>query len=247
MSYSVKNSISDQETSNNGSSNAANCCSRASSELKLYQAFIFSVPIFFTFILLFLFYLFYLRRRRVDWSSLRMRTGNSMPTSESIDDISRCELGVKKELREMLPIIVFKESFSVRDTQCSVCLGDYQAEDRLQQIPACGHTFHMDCIDLWLATHTTCPLCRQSLLASTKVPCPHGVPDAYVETNSRTSNVENGDETSHQNGSQTNEDPQTSQQPSESGDRDERVVPTVGERDRHVQYDEVERGMENAK
>lgn len=30
---------------------------------------------------------------------------------------SQCELGVKKELREMLPIIVYTESFSVKDTQ----------------------------------------------------------------------------------------------------------------------------------
>ncbi|KAG9457077.1 hypothetical protein H6P81_001585 [Aristolochia fimbriata] len=76
------------------------------------------------------------------------------------------ESGLKKEVREMLPVIIFKESFLVRDTQCSVCLGDYQANDRLQQIPACGHTFHMECIDHWLATNTTCPLCRLSLLPS---------------------------------------------------------------------------------
>ncbi|KAJ4964718.1 hypothetical protein NE237_016567 [Protea cynaroides] len=138
------------------------CCSSDSAELKLYQAFIFSIPILFTFVLLFLFYFFYLRRRRVDWTSLRMRTANA-----NMEPISRpSELGLVKEFREMLPIIVFKESFSVKDTQCSVCLGDYVAEDKLQQIPACGHTFHMGCIDHWLATHTTCPLCRFSLVPS---------------------------------------------------------------------------------
>ncbi|KAF7824921.1 RING-H2 finger protein ATL7-like [Senna tora] len=152
------------------SSNSPTCCSSpdhldsASAELKLYRAFIFSVPIFFTFILLFLFYVFYLRPRRVDWSSLRMR-----PFAEdNSSGISRPELGLKKELREMLPIIVYKESFFVKDTQCSVCLLDYQPEERLQQIPACGHTFHMGCIDLWLANHSTCPLCRLSLLPSAK-------------------------------------------------------------------------------
>ncbi|XP_059636528.1 RING-H2 finger protein ATL58-like isoform X3 [Cornus florida] len=73
----------------------------------LYQSFIFSVPIFFTFILLLFFYCCYLRlRRRLDWSSLRITTPS----------ISRSELGLKKELREMLPIIVFRESFSVRDS-----------------------------------------------------------------------------------------------------------------------------------
>lgn len=141
----------------------------------------------------------------------------------------------------MLPIIVFKESFSVKDTQCSVCLGEYQAEDRLQQIPACGHTFHMDCIDLWLTTHTTCPLCRQSLLASSKL-LSNGVQDTHAGANNRTSNI---DEASHENDEQTNEDPQSSEEPpSEDGERDERVVSAAGGRD---QDDEAERGAETAK
>ncbi|CAJ1978192.1 unnamed protein product [Sphenostylis stenocarpa] len=139
--------------------------SEASTELRLYRAFIFCVPIFFTLILLFLFYLFYLRpRTRLHWI-----THFGLPNNDdNHNGISTPDLGLNKELREMLPIIVYKESFSVKDTQCSVCLLDYQPEDRLQQIPACGHTFHMSCIDLWLATHTTCPLCRFSLLTIAK-------------------------------------------------------------------------------
>ncbi|CAK7344531.1 unnamed protein product [Dovyalis caffra] len=179
----------------------------ASTELKLYQAFIFSVPIFFTFILLFLFYLFYLRRRRVDWASLRMRT--SLQDNNNSVDFSRVEMGLKKELREMLPIIVYKESFSVRDTQCPVCLGDYLAEDRLQQIPACGHTFHMDCIDHWLANHTTCPLCRLSLLASAKVPGES--PSNQVETVLESSAAENGGEASVQPRAESFEESQATQ------------------------------------
>ncbi|KDP31622.1 hypothetical protein JCGZ_14847 [Jatropha curcas] len=184
------------------------CCSTlssssASTELKLYQAFIFSVPIFFTFILLLLFYLFYLRRRRVDWASLRMRA--NVPDN---NDIIRAELGLKKELREMLPIIVYKESFSVRETQCLVCLGDYQAEDRLQQMPACGHTFHMECIDRWLANHSTCPICRLSLIASAKVQSesPNG---EQVETGQESFVAGNGGETSVQSGPESSEESQS--------------------------------------
>ncbi|GAV72018.1 zf-RING_2 domain-containing protein [Cephalotus follicularis] len=174
------------------SGEAPTCCSRSSSssaEMNLYQAFIFSVPIFFTFVLLLLFYLFYLRRRRVDRASFRLRTSLGNINS----NISRDELGLKKELREMLPIIVYEESFSIRDTQCSVCLGDYRPEERLQQIPACGHTFHMDCIDNWLANHTTCPLCRLSLLASSKASSK--LPDMLVETSHLSSATEDGDGT----------------------------------------------------
>ncbi|KAL7118385.1 hypothetical protein ACP275_03G133200 [Erythranthe tilingii] len=238
MYYSAKNSISDQETASDGTSNAANCCSRASSDLKLYQAFIFSVPIFFTFILLFLFYFFYLRRRRVDWSSLRMRSGHSIPISETIDDISRCELGgLKKELREMLPIIVFNESFSVKDTICSVCLGEYQGEERLQQIPGCGHTFHMDCIDLWLATHTTCPLCRQSLVTcSSSSPDENGSEEESNTSSSTTASVHDQDPLQTSSSETTN-----------NGDRDERIGPTVGERDDEVERDIIIIVVENVK
>jgi E3 ubiquitin-protein ligase ATL7/58/59 len=54
-------------------------------------------------------------------------------------------------------------------TRCSVCLADYQPDERLQRIPPCGHTFHIDCIDHWLSTNTTCPLCRVSLLPAPKI------------------------------------------------------------------------------
>lgn len=159
--------------------------------LKLYEAIIFSGPIVFTLIILFLFYFFYLRRHSVDWSSLRMRASNTAAVAAAApsDGAGVTEKGLKKEFREMLPIIVFKESFSVRDTQCSVCLGDYQAEDRLQQIPGCGHTFHLNCIDHWLATHTTCPLCRLSLISSSKTP-PASEADINNQTDSRFEDTE---------------------------------------------------------
>ncbi|KAL8216217.1 hypothetical protein R6Q57_023054 [Mikania cordata] len=130
-----------------------------SAEMKLFRGLAFAFTLAFTLLLFLSFYLFYLRHRRASqWSEPEPE-----PSSAS-NAVSTVELGVKKELRELLPVIVFKESFSVTDTICSVCLGDYQAEDRLQCIPACKHAFHVECIDSWLSTHTTCPLCRTSLL-----------------------------------------------------------------------------------
>ncbi|KAG7619951.1 Zinc finger RING-type [Arabidopsis suecica] len=147
--------------------------STESEKLKLYQAFIFSVPICFTFIVLFVLYVIYLRRNsttNVDWSSLGMRGGTFVPTN---NNLSTAELGLSKDIREMLPVVIYKESFIVKDSQCSVCLGDYQAEEKLQQMPSCGHTFHMECIDLWLTSHTTCPLCRLSLIPKPSLDLSH--------------------------------------------------------------------------
>lgn len=54
----------------------------------------------------------------------------------------------------------------------------------IRQLPDCHHHFHLDCIDQWLATHTTCPMCRRSLLPpdpNTQPPVsPSGSPTAHL-------------------------------------------------------------------
>lgn len=70
------------------------------------------------------------------------------------------------------PVVVAKfptkkysdESFCpTGDSQCTVCLSEYHAEDILRILPYCGHSFHVTCIDIWLHQHSTCPVCRISL------------------------------------------------------------------------------------
>lgn len=85
-----------------------------SSHLKLYQAFIFSVPIFFAFVLLLFFYIFYLRRRRVDWSSLRMRSPQLQHTATGADELSRVCIRKIKERSDFyinLGIVVLIDFF----------------------------------------------------------------------------------------------------------------------------------------
>lgn len=41
---------------------------------------------------------------------------------------------------------------------CSICMEKLTYKTHLQ----CGHCFHDDCIDTWLSTHNTCPICRQN-------------------------------------------------------------------------------------
>jgi hypothetical protein len=44
--------------------------------------------------------------------------------------------------------------------ECAVCLCRYEDNEILRLLPKCKHAFHVDCVDLWLASHSTCPLCR---------------------------------------------------------------------------------------
>ncbi|KAK3156479.1 hypothetical protein QOZ80_2AG0107810 [Eleusine coracana subsp. coracana] len=48
---------------------------------------------------------------------------------------------------------------------CAVCLEDVQRGEAVRRLPACGHLFHRDCVDMWLHSHATCPLCRSDLVA----------------------------------------------------------------------------------
>ncbi|WZZ38970.1 hypothetical protein YC2023_035229 [Brassica napus] len=34
-----------------------------------------------------------------------------------------------------------------------------------RKLRTCGHGFHVECIDMWLSSHSTCPLCRSPVLA----------------------------------------------------------------------------------
>ncbi|XP_050228041.1 RING-H2 finger protein ATL11-like [Mercurialis annua] len=48
--------------------------------------------------------------------------------------------------------------------ECAVCLNEFEDDQTLRLIPKCCHVFHPDCIDAWLASHTTCPVCRANLV-----------------------------------------------------------------------------------
>ncbi|KAL5982324.1 hypothetical protein ACLOJK_016395 [Asimina triloba] len=65
--------------------------------------------------------------------------------------------------------------------ECAVCLNEFEDEETLRLIPICSHVFHPDCIDAWLGTHTTCPVCRSNLApgSSDTEPPPPEVMEPY--------------------------------------------------------------------
>ncbi|XP_042012866.1 E3 ubiquitin-protein ligase RING1-like [Salvia splendens] len=48
----------------------------------------------------------------------------------------------------------------VDGNDCAVCLADFRDGDAVRLLPKCGHAFHVDCIDTWLRSHKSCPVCR---------------------------------------------------------------------------------------
>lgn len=75
------------------------------------------------------------------------------------------DAGVDQSFIDALPVFHYKAIIGLKNPfDCAVCLCEFEPEDKLRLLPKCSHAFHMECIDTWLLSHSTCPLCRGSLL-----------------------------------------------------------------------------------
>lgn len=82
--------------------------------------------------------------------------------------------GVDKAVVESLPFFRFSSLKGSREgLECAVCLAKFEEVEILRLLPKCKHAFHIDCIDLWLESHSTCPLCRRKVTADdlSQLPC----------------------------------------------------------------------------
>lgn len=51
-------------------------------------------------------------------------------------------------------------------SDCAICLTEFDSGDEIRVLPQCGHGFHVTCIDTWFGSHSSCPSCRQILVAA---------------------------------------------------------------------------------
>jgi len=83
-----------------------------------------------------------------------------------IETMRLANTGVKKAAMEAIPIIVYTSVSTLPPglgIDCSICLAEFREEEKLRVLPQCNHGFHMECIDKWLVSHSSCPICRHSL------------------------------------------------------------------------------------
>lgn len=81
---------------------------------------------------------------------------------------SRRPRGLDPEIIDSFPTFVYSSVKGLKmgrtSLECAVCLNEFEDDETLRLIPKCSHVFHPDCIDLWLSSHSTCPLCRANLV-----------------------------------------------------------------------------------
>jgi E3 ubiquitin-protein ligase ATL6/9/15/31/42/55 len=124
---------------------------------------LFAVLLFFVFgnfSILFSFYNCYCRSR-VDDLAEQVNEEALMPATQ-FRLISNCQ-GTDPIIIQALPIYPYDAvDDKYLQNECTVCLCDFHHNEPVKLIPFCKHVFHPDCLDKWLSSHMTCPVCRST-------------------------------------------------------------------------------------
>ncbi|KZV57953.1 hypothetical protein F511_12109 [Dorcoceras hygrometricum] len=68
---------------------------------------------------------------------------------------------------DSLPMFTFRSvTGNLTGGDCAVCLSKFEPHDQLRLLPLCCHAFHAECIDAWILSNQTCPLCRSTVISS---------------------------------------------------------------------------------
>ncbi|KAG8380224.1 hypothetical protein BUALT_Bualt07G0171100 [Buddleja alternifolia] len=68
--------------------------------------------------------------------------------------------GLDPSILKTLAVTVYDPTSFKDGLECAVCLCEVSEGEKTRLLPKCNHGFHVDCIDMWFQSHSTCPLCR---------------------------------------------------------------------------------------
>ncbi|KAK4712559.1 hypothetical protein R3W88_007072 [Solanum pinnatisectum] len=93
-----------------------------------------------------------------------LREFNRRTDSINMAERGSTSMSMSKEDIEKLPCFVFqaKEKGTSTPVDCVICLDNFKMGDKCRMLPQCNHSFHAECIDLWLLKSLYCPICRTS-------------------------------------------------------------------------------------
>ncbi|OIW17827.1 hypothetical protein TanjilG_02455 [Lupinus angustifolius] len=90
----------------------------------------------------------------------------NIDSSSSNPSLKLANIGIKKKTLKTFPIVTYSAEMNLPslDTECVICLSEFDNDDKVRLLPKCNHAFHVTCIDKWLSSHSSCPKCRQCLI-----------------------------------------------------------------------------------
>ncbi|KAG6495975.1 RING-H2 finger protein ATL2-like [Zingiber officinale] len=138
--------------------------------------FMVAAIVFLFLVLVFVFFLYlyakrHLRRARI----LVFSSASDLGASSSLFR------GLDASVLRSLPVAVYRAAESGNGIECAVCLSELADGEAVRILSKCGHGFHLECIDMWFHSHSTCPLCR-SPVGAEPIPVPNSNSLAGSET-----------------------------------------------------------------
>lgn len=98
-----------------------------------------------------------IRRARNRRTHLVFYVDPSNPNAAHVTIPSR---GLDPTVLKSLPVFVYSPNTHPDSIECAVCLSEFEENEKGRTLPKCNHSFHIECIDMWFHSHSTCPLCR---------------------------------------------------------------------------------------
>ncbi|KAE8704498.1 Calcium-dependent protein kinase 29 [Hibiscus syriacus] len=77
-----------------------------------------------------------------------LNEGLSKDSMENIPKLRITEENIWDSLRSRIP--------------CSICLEEFLQWEIVHRLPQCNHMFHVSCLQKWVKSHKSCPLCRRN-------------------------------------------------------------------------------------
>lgn len=88
--------------------------------------------------------------------------------SFNIEDspLSSCHTkGLDSAIVAAIPLFVYEKQSKVeQELECVICLSAFEDGEMGRCLQKCGHGFHVECIDMWLGSHSNCPICRAPIV-----------------------------------------------------------------------------------
>ncbi|KAK1412347.1 hypothetical protein QVD17_33521 [Tagetes erecta] len=73
--------------------------------------------------------------------------------------------GLEPDVITSIPILMYKDHDHGQEvnSECAVCLSSFEDNQMIRILPNCKHHFHAECIDKWLGSQSSCPICRHEV------------------------------------------------------------------------------------
>lgn len=122
------------------------------------------------------FFSVYIRRLSDDAADLHRRRQHHNTPSSSSSSSSTLRFrpskgrGLDPSTVGSLPLIAYS-AHATHPIDCAICLTEFEERETVKMIPCCRNVFHPGCIDTWLASHVSCPLCRSTKMYGVEEVC----------------------------------------------------------------------------